>query len=319
MKIEVEQITINNEKGKEQQVKVLKTWPLGFFLSSAELRSFLGEWARERVIEQRDKPVPVWVLEVFHVFFNGLYELYIMSSLARHGIITLDDPQDIEEFFTYMRDEFPLGEFFSNVQSETVEAIIYLELDNGFRVLNSWLVVDLWAKLEDLVYNLLAGWLTEAPSAMQTDSGKKILSGTCEITDPYERRLSIIDKLKDPKLRAGRRALHFENLLEPFGLSGHVDKTTEDDLLEMKHVRNAIAHCNGVADRKLLEKCKSIDVQPGEPIAIKPEALTRYNRAVITYVNELLKRILSYFLVQQEHGDGLHEIQMKVLNARSPC
>jgi hypothetical protein len=82
-----------------------------------------------------------------------------------------------------------------------------------------------------------------------------------------------------------------EPLLDTFGLSGPVDKTTKAAIYEMQQVRNVVVHRGGRADRRFVEACPGWGAKVNQPLKVMAKHCWDYRRAVAGYVLTVAERV----------------------------
>jgi hypothetical protein len=88
-----------------------------------------------------------------------------------------------------------------------------------------------------------------------------------------------------------RGANRFESLLEPFSLSGPLADECSKALFELQQVRNAIAHRNGRADRRLRAECPWLKLKLNQPVNVTHTMLRTYSSAGVEYLLAILYRV----------------------------
>lgn len=172
------------------------------------------------------------------------------------------------------------------------------EVDHDFPLLHEQATIALWSALEALVRSFLARLLANNPAAWQCDAVKKlrVRLGDYVGLETLDRCLWIVDLIDQEvggPLRSG--VTRFENLLQPFQLSGSVEGECQKTLFELSQVRNVLVHRSGVADRKLLEACPWFTLKAGDHLQVTHEMWRAYDGAVGIYVLELIQRSRVYF------------------------
>jgi len=108
------------------------------------------------------------------------------------------------------------------------------------------------------------------------------------VEEQYEYLVELLDEERGSAFRYG--VTRFELLLEPFGLAGSVDEDVRRELFVLQQLRHVLVHRDGVADRRLVERCPSLNVKPGDTVQINHDAYLRLSKATGQYVTELIQR-----------------------------
>jgi hypothetical protein len=196
-------------------------------------------------------------------------------------------------------------------RAEEDKLLAQREVDNDFPLLHEQATIALWSSLEALVRSFAAKWMEEVPAAWRTDAVKKlrVRVGDYESLEIADRCLWIVDLLDQDvggPLRNG--VTRFESLLEPFGLSGPVDQACQKALFELSQVRHALVHRSGIADRRLVDACPWLGLQPGDEMKVSHAMWRRYEQAIAQYVLELIQRIrVHHGLERYDHNPPLQE------------
>jgi hypothetical protein len=183
-------------------------------------------------------------------------------------------------------------------RAEKDKELAQREVDHDFPLLHEQATIALWSELEALVRSFLARLLANNPAAWHCEAIKKlrVRLGDYVGLETLDRCLWIID-LIDQELSGPLRSgvTRFENLLQPFQLSGSVEPECQKALFELSQVRNVLVHRSGVADRKLLEACPWLNLKAGDNLQITHEMWQAYDGAVGVYVLEIIQRTRVYF------------------------
>jgi len=254
-----------------------------------------------------------WAAYVFDDFFERIHKLDIVLKLSVGGITqAVSSPRMIEllnEFNRLTNKPWMTPEQLSEkVENARIGArLAQKEVKEGFSTLHSQALLMLWGSVEDLVKSLLAGFLENEESARNSAALQKVKVsiGEYESLDPKERYFYVLDLL-ERELQAPNKqgANRFETLLEAFSLSGPIADEVKQCLFEMYHMRNAIAHRRGVADRRLVVACTWLNLQVGMPVRISQETYARYLKVVETYASELLYRMADYYGISRAYLEG---------------
>jgi hypothetical protein len=183
-------------------------------------------------------------------------------------------------------------------RAEKDKELAQREVDHDFPLLHEQATIALWSELEALVRSFLARLLASSPAAWQCDAVKKLRVKLGDYVDleALDRCLWIVD-LIDQELSGSLRSgvTRFENLLQPFQLSGPVEADCQKALFELSQVRNVLVHRSGIADRRLLDSCPWLDLKTGDQLRVTHGMWLKYDGAVGVYVLELIQRTRVYF------------------------
>ncbi len=261
--------------------------------------------------------LPTWIREPFVHFLKHTIQAHDFYHLSIDGILMIiHNVRRIEELTAELEKLEKESNVFTKDQrpddgaSESARKraeIAQKEADRGFPILNQQVSVGLWASLECLVREFVAGWLANEPGASQVDSVRKIKIRLADYDamPEEERRFYIIDELEreiGAPLRQGVN--RFESLLGLFGLSGEVDEGVRRQLFELSQLRNVIVHRRGVADMKLTESCPWLGLEIGQEVIINSESFHRYFDAACKYESVLLDRVKRIFGVHLDESDA---------------
>jgi hypothetical protein len=170
------------------------------------------------------------------------------------------------------------------------------EAEEGFPVLHSFAVVDLWSLLEATIRTFVAEWIRETPDVFSEPFLLKlrVRLGEYETLESSEKPWYILNKVEN-EVGAGVRngVRRFEALLEPFGFSGPVPDDLRKTLFELGQIRNAISH-RGIVDGQLARACPWLGLSVGDDIKVSHEAFTRYSDASLRYVMLVVSRVQAH-------------------------
>jgi hypothetical protein len=183
-------------------------------------------------------------------------------------------------------------------QAEIDRDLAQRELNSGFPFLFEQATIALWGSLEALIKAVIAGWLYNNSASLQIEPVNKlrIRIGDYESLEGQERCFWVVDLL-DQEMNAPLKSgvNRFETLLQPFGLSGKVDKEIADQIYYLAQVRNLIAHRAGKVDRKFKLACPWSELEIGSKLDVTMKDYRLFDVAVTQYVTELIQRSREHF------------------------
>lgn len=187
------------------------------------------------------------------------------------------------------------------------------ETSAGFPTLHAYAAVTLYALLESIVRELLASWLLENEAATEARIFSKIKVPVAEVLrlsaqERAEYLANIIEREVGAGLKKGID--RFESLLEPFGLSGPVNRGVRDRVYELGQLRNNVVHKAMIVDKQLVEACPRLALQAGARLNINGTLYSEYSQAVNYYLITLIVRVGEYYkLDMQESRNTLSAIE----------
>ncbi len=177
------------------------------------------------------------------------------------------------------------------------------EFAQGFPLLHSFGAVAVWSWLENSTKGLVAQWIANMPEALSNPAVQKLKLrlGDYLQTPESERGYLIADLLEQDQASALKRGVsRFQTLLEPFDLDAHVSKECADAIFELQQVRNAIAHRDGVADRRFFADCPWLRAELNQRIPISSDQLSKYALHALTYWRAVLARVQAICTVESQ-------------------
>jgi len=247
----------------------------------------------------KKKKTPDWALDPFERLLDHMQQARQLLHLSMGGISVLRAMPQVRQALAQAEPPSDAATAQARLDLAQKRAeLAQTEVDTGFPLLHAQATISLWADLENALRTFLATWLSHEPTASSIEpvDKLKVRLGEYESMDSDERCYYIVDRLEQEIGFRNRRGVErFESLLAAFGFKGPVDKRVKRDLLELYHVRNALVHRRGLANRRLADACPWLRLAPGEHITVTHESYTRYWRAVDAYASELIVRIAGRF------------------------
>ena len=179
-------------------------------------------------------------------------------------------------------------------EAEKEAALAVAELEKGFPVLHGLAVVALWSWLEHFAKGFIALWLQHRRDAISVPAVHKlrVKLGDYLQLGKEEQAQFLVELLEQDLASSLKRGVNrFESLLEPFGLSDALPEGCARTLFELQQVRNAFAHRNGQADRRLCAECPWLKLRLNQPVQVSREMLFEYSNASVEFLLTLLYRV----------------------------
>lgn len=179
-------------------------------------------------------------------------------------------------------------------QAEKEAALAITEIEKEFPVLHGLAVVALWSWLEHFVKGFVSLWLLHRRDAITAPAIQKlrVKLGDYLQLQKAEQAQFLVELLEQDLASPLKRGVNrFESLLEPFALSGSLPEDCARTLFELQQVRNAIAHRNGRADRRLRTECPWLRLKLHQPVQVSGQMLKGYSNASAEFLLTLLYRI----------------------------
>jgi hypothetical protein len=249
---------------------------------------------------ESEKPkVPQWATAPFRRFLEQTQHLEQTLHLSIKGISGLRGMPGLVEALADLDEDMPGEEESREIEIAKKEAeLAHREVDSGFPLLHSHATVALWSYLEALFRTFVSEILRNYPGAMTKDEvGKiKIRLGEYESLADEEKYLYVFNLLEQEKgFHLASGVTRFEALLAPFGFAGKVPDRVCKDIFELGQIRNAILHCGGIADVRLVNSCPWLDLEVGDQISLGQTEYRRYFSAVHDYALLLINRIGEHY------------------------
>jgi len=154
--------------------------------------------------------------------------------------------------------------------------------------------VALWSGLEHFVKGLIALWITLRKDAVTAPAIQrlKVKIGDYLQLSQTERAHYLVALLEQDLASPLKRGVsRFETLLEPFSLSGSLPEGCAKVIFELQQVRNAVAHSNGIVDRRLRTECPWLNAKLNKPVTVTGEMVCKYYAAVMEYTLTIFYRV----------------------------
>jgi len=215
------------------------------------------------------------------LYTTGVVRLRGAHELAK-ALAALDEQREPES-----RKEMDLD------YEEQLTTLAHSEVDSGFRLLNSHLLVGLWGVFESTVDALVIRWMSERPEdvAWPDDEEVKLPPRAVFSADPQERAEVFFEAVRKRRGTPLKRGIaRFEETLAIVGLNGPLPEGLSDTVFEMQQVRNVYAHSGGRVDARFLESCPYLPLAAGDIVPVTSTVASTYYAAFANYAVLLIKR-----------------------------
>lgn len=183
--------------------------------------------------------------------------------------------------------ETPLGHI------DTIDRLAKTERQSGFAHLCGQSAVALWALVETVVNDLVAGWVLERPEDLDAKRLAELTLASPQCND-FEEALLFVAEVG--RKLAHERALAFgmrrcRGLLALVGVAIDEDDTCRELLAELVAGRNLLVHHSGRIDRRFLNVCTWHQGRwnVGDRWSVKPGRFDRYASAAFIYVERIVQ------------------------------
>jgi len=167
------------------------------------------------------------------------------------------------------------------------------EKSRGFPYLFGIASIRLWSLLEALVDDLAVEALKDPAGCKDQVLLSRLKGPLLEFRNASsdDQAEFLAETLKQAVEAALKQGIgKFESILEPIGLGGGIADSARKCLFELSHVRNAIVHKGGKADRKLIEACPWLLLTRGDQVCLNGKDFHRYTMAAYWYLLEIKLR-----------------------------
>lgn len=188
-------------------------------------------------------------------------------------------------------------------RAESEAGLAATEVEKDFPVLHGLAVVALWSWLEHFVKGFLALWLMNRREAVNVAAVQRlrVRLGDYLQLDKDEQAHFLVELLEQDLTSSLKRgSARFESLLEPFELTFPLPDGCGKLLFELQQVRNAMAHRNGRADRRLLGEVPWLNLRVNEPVRVSSAMLGAYSGAASEFLLGLLYRVGDVYKAEVE-------------------
>ncbi len=241
------------------------------------------------------RKLPAWITDHFQECLNSHEQLIQIVEISAHGISVLRGMPRIVEVLAEVEGQAKDPNSNQRLERARKEAALATtEVDKDFPVLHGFAVVALWSWLEHFVKGVVTLWLLHRRDALNAPAVQKLRVRLGEYLQfqKAEQAHFLVELLEqDLASPLKRGAGRFESILEPFGLSFPLPDGCGQVLFELQQIRNAIAHRNGRADRRLRSDCPWLKLKMNQPVQVNHLMLQKYSEASGQFLLGLLYRI----------------------------
>jgi len=241
------------------------------------------------------RKLPAWITDHFKECLKSHEQLIQITEVSAHGISVLRGMPRIVEVIAKVDGRSTDPSTFKQLERAHQEAALATaEVDKGFPVLHGFAVVALWSWMEHFVKGVVTLWLLHRRDALNAPAVQKLRVRLGEYLQlPKIEQAHFLVELLEQDLASPlkRGAGRFESILEPFGLSFQLADGCGQVLFELQQIRNAIAHRNGRADRRLRSDCPWLKLKMNQPVEVDHFMLQKYSEATSQFLLSLLYRI----------------------------
>ena len=241
------------------------------------------------------KRVPQWVRNHFNQTLDTHQSLFDLIGISRSGVAMLVTMPKVVRYLaeTDGKGDHPA----TKLQIEDAEKRAELakqELSEDFPVLHALAVVQTWSMTENLIKGLLTHWIINHKDSYALPAIHKLRIRLGEFVNQSEiEQAEYVVELLEQDLGSTFKGgvQRFESMLQPFSLSGPVPDECSKVMFELQHVRNSIAHRNGIVDRRLRDACPWLAMPTGTRLRVSRVMLAGYASAAIEYLLMVLYRV----------------------------
>ena len=230
--------------------------------------------------------LPGWALEPFRVFDRRLENESKYLHLALRGM-------------SMVRHRSRILKVLGESEKQELEAAdrdaewIAREAKDGFRLLHAHAAVAVWGALEVLAEDFAVAWLANRDDAWSKSEVEKLKISLSQYHSlgVNERPQFVVRELQRALRADVRKGVgKLKAVLSVFDLAPPVGDNAKQALHELCQVRNAIVHCGGLADKKLVEECPWFEAEPDARIEISHDLYAWYFMAARRFSERVLNQ-----------------------------
>lgn len=259
---------------------------------------------------------------------RALRELDLFLELALEGYSFAESANVIRKILAESDMSFD-GED-AKTRSQELEAFATNERELGRPFLFGLATVRLWSILEALVEDIVVCSIVDEPAVSEREPLFRLKGPLVAFArqSQEERADTLYNMLEESVAARFKKGVgRFEAVLGALGLDGGISDSVRRTLLELSEIRHAVAHRNGLIDRKLKGACPWIDGEVGERIRFSPKRFYAYSSAVRWYSIELSRRVIIAYPDKvsqgtasvERHGEILAHLDNAIAKALSPA
>ena len=239
--------------------------------------------------------LPEWITDHFKESLNSHELLMQITDISARGISVLRGMPKIVKVLADVEGNSDHPDSAQKLDRAQREAeLAGTEVEKDFPVLHGFAVVALWSWMENFVKGFVALWLTHRRDALDVPAVQKLRVRLGEYLQlqKTEQAQFLVELLEQELASSLKRGVtRFESLLQPFGLSFPLPDGCGETLFELQQIRNAIAHRNGRADRRLLSDCPWLKLKINQPVLVSRKMLHDYSGAAGEFLLAFLYRV----------------------------
>ena len=259
-------------------------------------------------VDTKTRKLPEWITNHFKESLNSHELLMQIVDISARGISVLRGMPRIVKVLADVEGKTDDSNSVKQLERAQREAeLASTEVAKDFPVLHGLAVTALWSWMEHFVKGFVALWLMHRRHALDVPAVHKLRVRLGEYLQLQKAEQSqFLVELLEQELASPlkRGATRFESLLEPFGLSFPLPDGCGQILFELQQVRNAIAHRNGRADRRLRSDCPWLKLKVNQPVQVTRKMLHAYSGAAGTFLLALLYRVGDVYSVDLRPTEG---------------
>lgn len=245
--------------------------------------------------ETSSRKLPKWITDHFTESLNSHELLMQITDISARGISVLRGMPKIVKVLADVEGNSDHPDSVKKFERAQREAeLASTEVEKDYPVLHGLAVVALWSWMEHFVKGFVALWLMHRRDALDVPAVQKlrVRLGDYLQLQKAEQAQFLVELLEQELASSLKRgATRFESLLQPFGLSFQLPDGCSDALFELQQIRNAIAHRNGRADRRLRSDCPWLKLKINQPVMVSRKMLNAYSAAAGEFLLAFLYRV----------------------------
>ncbi len=242
-----------------------------------------------------------WASPPFHAALKTLRKIDRILHLSIEGIDHISRMVPLAEALTELdrkKDQALDPDALDHLQRTRERAEFAAEeIDNGFATLHAHAVISMWGLLEAVIEDVAVTFLKHEPHLRHSKKLARLkmpLAEYDELDDDEKLRFLVTEYARTQAAPLKQGVSRFEIVLALVDMSGPVNDQTRQDLFEFGHIRNVLVHRAAVADRRLINACPWLALQPGNELQITHRDYQRYCTALQTYLTDLVHRATAY-------------------------
>jgi hypothetical protein len=226
--------------------------------------------------------------QLAHRTLGELLNTFSVIAVSREGIVKINALPTLFEVFATS----PSDTTFPGATVEEMRSTV--ERNAGLAALSIWSIV------EHFVRRVAWHWLRTNKASLSTSAIQKLKFHGDYLLMAKPAQLDYLIMLLEQQMSTTHRdgIAKLNSLLEPFGLDVAGSEPKRRHLFELQKVRNVIAHCNGLADKRFKVACPWNATPLHSRVVVTQEMLFNYVAASTDYVQLVLGKICDQYGVQ---------------------